>query len=133
LPTGADQEAVLDSLQTKPQDRVAALLARCLEEGARALAAEEQEQVIAAMERLAPQVDLELELTCPECGHQFVLPFDLAAFFLDETRAGAGALLREVHHMALHYHWSEAEILALTRERRRAYLALLGDAPQPFA
>ena len=33
--------------------------------------------------------------------------------------------MREVHYLALHYHWSESEILNLQRDRRRGYLALL--------
>ena len=31
----------------------------------------------------------------------------------------------EVHVLALHYHWSEAQILALPATKRRRYLALL--------
>jgi hypothetical protein len=34
-------------------------------------------------------------------------------------------LYTEVHYLALHYHWSEREILALTRGKRRKYLGLL--------
>lgn len=40
----------------------------------------------------------------------------------------ADLLLTEVHALALHYHWSERDILALPRARRRRYLALLADA-----
>jgi hypothetical protein len=57
-----------------------------------------------------------------------VLPFDTTAFFFNELRLAAGQLLREVHALALHYHWSEADILNLTRDRRRTYLSLLADA-----
>lgn len=34
-------------------------------------------------------------------------------------------LYEEVHHLALHYHWSEAEILRLPRSKRLRYLGLL--------
>lgn len=34
-------------------------------------------------------------------------------------------LYQEVHHLALHYHWSEAEILRLPRGKRQRYLGLL--------
>jgi hypothetical protein len=34
-------------------------------------------------------------------------------------------LYEEVHVLAMHYHWSESEILALTRSKRQRYLALL--------
>ena len=34
-------------------------------------------------------------------------------------------LYRDVHHLALHYHWSEGEILAMPRSKRLRYLSLL--------
>lgn len=34
-------------------------------------------------------------------------------------------LYLEVHHLALHYHWSERDILLLPRGKRQRYLALL--------
>ena len=42
------------------------------------------------------------------------------------------ALYEELHLLALHYHWAEADILRLKTSRRRRYLRLLarhiGDA-----
>jgi hypothetical protein len=37
----------------------------------------------------------------------------------------AARLLEEVHVLALHYHWAERDILALTTARRGRYLQLL--------
>jgi len=126
LPTGGDEEAVLGS---GTDDAVHALLLRCiLDDGACPLTAEDQTAVIAEMERRAPEVELELELTCPECSHQFLLPFDTTAFFLEEMALKGEELLHEVHALALYYHWSESEILKLDRRRRRAYLALLNES-----
>lgn len=126
LPTGGDQEAVL---ATKSEDRVSELLNRCiLDNGKRELSAEEQNTVIAAMEQLAPQVDLELDLTCPECSQHFSAPFDTTAFFFEEMASRSEDLLHEVHALAFYYHWSESEILALERHRRRAYLRLLNES-----
>jgi hypothetical protein len=125
LPTGADQEAVLN---VPPEKAVEALLSRCLlDDGGRPLAPQEQFALSGAMEQEAPQVDLELDLNCPECAHAFTAPLDLNSFFFDEMRVRSSQMLREVHMLALYYHWSEAEILALGRERRRAYLSLLAD------
>jgi len=39
----------------------------------------------------------------------------------------ADALIRQVHTLALHYHWSQAAILRLPRARRLRYLALLDE------
>ena len=124
LPNGTDQEFVATS--TVPS-AVNALLDRCIPE-AGGLSAEERDTVIAAMEDVAPRVDLELDLTCPECGHRAVVPFDTTSFFLQEMTGRRQQLLREVHSLAIHYHWSEAEILGMVRSRRRTYLELLSDA-----
>jgi hypothetical protein len=124
LPTGADQEAVA---HLDEREAVAALLRRCLRDESEALSVEEAARLIEAMEEAAPRVEIELDLTCPECGHAFLAPFDATAFFLAEMRMSGERLLREVHQLAFHYGWSEAEILGLERVRRRAYLSLLDD------
>lgn len=128
LPTGADQEAVLG---LAVEVAVETLLDRCLVDTAgESLSPEQRSAVIEAMDALAPQLDLEFDLSCPECSHAFLTPFDMTAFFLQEMRANSTQLLREIHYLALYYHWSEAEILGLTRSRRRRYLALLNEATQ---
>jgi hypothetical protein len=125
LPTGGDQEAVLGlDLPAAVDD----LLQRCIvDDGGATLSAADREAIAAAMDRLAPQVDLELELTCPECGHGFEAPFDLTTFFFHEMAIDGAQLLQETHALALAYHWSERDILSLARDRRRAYLSLLRD------
>jgi hypothetical protein len=126
LPTGGDQEALLGMEVDAAADQ---LLQRCMcDDGGRPLTAEEREAVIASMEQLAPQVELELDLTCPECSHEFIAPFDTTTFFFDEMRINGEQLLREIHSLAFYYHWSESDILGLRRSRRRAYLALLNEA-----
>lgn len=129
LPNGADQEAVAD---LSPGEAVATLFARCLiSDGGTTLTGEERAAVIAEMDAYAPQVDLELDLNCPECEHSFTTPFDCTSFFFSEIRAQSRHLMREVHYLALHYHWSESEILNLQRDRRRGYLALLNETLRP--
>lgn len=129
LPTGADQEAVLG---VDGPAAVDALLDRCIvDDGGVGLAPEERRAVTEAMDELSPQLEIELDLTCPECGHAFLAPFDATSYFLCEMRVSGRQLLREVHALAFYYHWSEADILGLTRDRRRAYLELLNDALIP--
>jgi hypothetical protein len=124
LPTGGDQEAVVHL-----ENAVEALVDRCVEDdGGTPLSSGECEALGVEMGQLAPQVDVELDLTCPECSHSFILPFDMTAFFLDEVAVKANELLQEVHALASYYHWSESDILSLERGRRRAYLALLHEA-----
>jgi len=124
LPNGADQESVAEL----PADAAeAALLDRCLVTERVPLAQDQRDRVIEEMERLAPRVELDLDLTCPDCAHAFPTAFDVTRFFFAELTASRHTLLREVHHLAFHYGWSEQAILALDRDRRRAYLSLLAD------
>ena len=125
LPNGADQEAVAG---LRLEEAVDALITRCLVDDDGASLDEDARLLISdAMERLSPKVEIELELTCPECGHSFSTDFDVASFFFAELAASQKTLLREVHHLAFHYGWSEEAILAMDRDRRRAYLSLLSD------
>jgi hypothetical protein len=125
LPNGADQESVA---AIPVEEAVDALLHRCvIESGDAPLNDDDRQQIADEMERIAPKVEIELDLICPECGHQFLVEFDVAAFFFTELAASQKTLLREVHHLAFHYGWSEAAILAMDRGRRRAYLSLLAD------
>lgn len=136
LPTGADQEAAL--AQGDEERALGELLRRCVVAvGEQAspdpaliarlgpLARAEIEQ---ALEAVAPRVELMLAGTCPECGRPFSRPFDLAAFFFGELRLGREQLYREVHYLAYHYHWSEREIMGLSRQKRRLYITILGEA-----
>ena len=72
-----------------------------------------------------PLADLQLELTCPACGHGWSTPFDVAAFVWAELQAWAPRLLRDVHRLASAYGWAERDILALSAWRRGQYLSLL--------
>ena len=125
LPSGGDQEAILG---LDAESAVNTLLTRCLiDDSGTPLSSGECTVLSDTMEQLAPQIDLELELQCPECTHAFVEPFDITMFFFKEMRIKADQLLREINYLAFYYHWSEAEILSLTMERRRKYLTLLSE------
>lgn len=64
-------------------------------------------------------------LDCAQCGAPWEAPFDAAGFFWQELSAWVARVLRDIHELASAYGWSEAEILALTPGRRRAYLDLI--------
>jgi hypothetical protein len=119
LPTGADQEAAAQ-LADDLEAAVALLLERCVKAGAPA------SDLSSVMAELDPQAELVLTLACPACGNEFEVPFDTGDFLAREL-AGVRDLERDVHRLALHYHWSEPEILALTVDRRRRYLELLAE------
>ena len=79
------------------------------------------------MEAVAPQIELTMEGKCPACGHEFAVPFDLERFFFSELRTSLDLLYREVHYLAYHYHWSEREIMEMSRLKRRRYMQVLAD------
>lgn len=87
-------------------------------------------EVVAAvteyMDRLDPQANLRLDLSCPACRHEWQQIFDIVSFFWSEIKAWAERLLHEVHTLASAYGWSEAEILALSPWRREVYLRMVG-------
>jgi hypothetical protein len=89
------------------------------------------EPVVAAilekMEAADPQANTQLDLICFACRHRWLAAFDIAAFLWAEIDDWARRILREVHLLARAYGWREADILAMSAARRRAYLEMLGQ------
>ncbi|MGH2511825.1 MAG: hypothetical protein ACRDGQ_03965, partial [Candidatus Limnocylindrales bacterium] len=81
----------------------------------------------AALAGLDPCADLAFVSTCPRCGTWIELELDPVDLLVRSLATGEPRLLAEAHCLAFHYGWSEAEILALARPRRLAYLELLRD------
>lgn len=84
--------------------------------------------VTTVVERMAeadPQADSHLTLNCPQCAHQWQAQLDILSFVWSEIHSRAGRLLQEVHALASAYGWREADILALSPWRRRAYLEMV--------
>lgn len=74
-----------------------------------------------------PLAEIQIDLDCPSCGNAWRAELDVAAILLSELSSHALRLLRDVHSLARHYHWAEADILAMTPARRLAYLEMLGE------
>jgi hypothetical protein len=125
LPTGGDLEAAARAGEV--EDGVVTLLERCISEPT-SLSPEAWTELAARMASLDPQAEIRLRLRCPDCGHDFAALLDAAALLLDELAADRAELYGEVHEIALRYHWSEADILALEVPRRRQYLELLAES-----
>lgn len=92
-----------------------------------ALSSTSKQALAAAIEKAGPRVELELELVCPECSRTFDVAFDPASMLLEDVGAGRAAFERELHLLALHYHWSPRDLLELTRPRRQRYLRVLAE------
>jgi len=138
LPNGADQEELSGRLEHNEAEALTLLLSRCIERigsdsspsvrQVAELSAADRHDIEERMRELAPRVEQTMEAKCAECGRTFIAPFDIQRFFLGELRTDADLLYQEVHYLAYHYHWSEREIMEMTRDRRRRYIDVLGDA-----
>ncbi len=143
LPTGGDQEAVAEIGRRDEEEAVRVLLTRCVHalgaqkpvalEAIAGLSSEALGVIETAMYEHAPHVESEPEAVCPECGKDFIAPFDMASFFLSEVRPDRRRLERDVHVLARHYHWSEQDILSLSLQKRRRYLQLLQEEFEAYA
>lgn len=109
------------------------LLERCLLRAAKdeeaktvdELPPEVVESVVEEMARADPQADVQVALSCPQCGHAWQAAFDILSFFWSEINVWAARLLREVHTIAGAYGWREADILAMSPWRRQMYLEMI--------
>jgi len=81
--------------------------------------------VLERFERLNAAAELRCGVTCPECAHSEVVDLDIGRFLWTEVRRAASRLLREIHTLAAGYGWSEPSILAMSAQRRAAYLELV--------
>ena len=79
------------------------------------------------MERADPQANISLDYSCPDCQHQWIAAFDILTFLWQELTAWAYRILGEVHQLATAYNWHEADILAMTPQRRQIYLEMINS------
>jgi hypothetical protein len=121
LPTGEDELAAARAA-AEGADAEAALLARCIVEGAPALS-----DVAKALAEVAPILDLELDATCPECAHHQELHFDIQRWVLERLLAERRQRAVETHIIARAYGWPLETIEALPRWRRRMFVSLIGE------
>ena len=77
----------------------------------------------AAMTALSPSLPFGAAVACPECGRTSELPV-CTSDWLGQLDEGP---LQDVHDIASAYGWGEGEILALSRQRRKAYLRLIDE------
>ena len=130
LPTGGD--LVVIATATNPDQAQQTLLNRCLisvhHQGNivtdTPLPSTVLDRLIATIADMDPQADIRLNLTCPNCHHGWQLSFDIASFLQREIQTWAYRLLQDVHCLARAYGWSEAEIVAMTPQRRHLYVEM---------
>ncbi|MGD0376469.1 MAG: hypothetical protein ABSB01_18035 [Streptosporangiaceae bacterium] len=125
LPTSLDLAAVACCESVEAARRT--LVRRCVEDG-QAEPGPDGDAVAAAAEaeldRRAGTSAGVMTLACPDCGREWDVELDVAAFAWREIEILAGRLLRYVDVLARRYGWSEHDILRMSPARRRFYLEL---------
>jgi hypothetical protein len=131
LPTSLDLAAIVGNTDVAESRHV--LIERCVlqaeRDGQAITAAHLPETVIIALAKAMlehdPHAEIEITLSCSECGHSWATVFDIVSFFWTELEAQAKRLLRDVDTLACAYGWRETDILALSTVRRQFYLELV--------
>lgn len=127
-PASADLLAVAGAVDAAAA-RIA-LVDRCVlairrpDGSARPLDDDEIRRLGTVIEQLDPLVDARIDIACAECGCAWSALLDVPELVWAEVQGAARGLLREIDALAQRYGWSEAEILRLSDQRRRAYLDL---------
>ena len=80
-----------------------------------------------ALEEIDPLVNFALLVGCPDCVKESRYEVDLQDVSLGMLHRAQLRLLRSVHRLALHYHWSEGQIFDLPPWRYSHYLALIEE------
>lgn len=131
LPDSLDLLAV--SANADVADARRELFERCLASARRggeevavdALPPEVVDAVSEEMDRLDPQGNVRLSISCPRCGHGWQALFDICSYLRNELDSWARSLLWEVHLLASAYGWRESDTLALSPRRRRLYVQMV--------
>ena len=126
LPSAADVRAAVDERSLAERCVTAARLP----DGTAVGPADLSDRVVAAIDEamaaLHPTAGLSVDIACGTCGVRWDAPLDVARVVAARARVDALALVAEVHALATAYGWTEAEVLAVPRARRRRYLELVG-------
>ncbi|MFC7335841.1 hypothetical protein ACFQY0_01525 [Haloferula chungangensis] len=121
VPTGRDQDALdgyLDEAMVRKK-----MIQLLLISGSRIEFTDAEEKLIEkAIEETMPELGFNGQVTCPNCQSETSVSLDPYARLRSFQ---ADAVFRDVDTIARHYHWSEREILGLSRSRRKRYLAII--------
>jgi len=117
LPSGAQVRA---PTQTDLSGDPATLAARLTIEGEAS-----ELEVGTFLEAASPVLTIDMAASCPDCGSDAQVRFDLSTYLTRRLVAERPFLVRETHLIASRYGWSHSEIMALPRDDRRAYAGLI--------
>jgi len=120
LPNGEDEMAVAGMAVVEAEKRI---LERCM---ASTNTVAKDRDVQSVMKSVAPLLFSEMQTTCPECGANQLVIFDIQTFLLSRLKNERRRVTAEVHSIAMAYHWSHHEILEIPRTLRKSYAGMIG-------
>ena len=133
LPNSADLQA-MDNVGTKglnSPDYIRNCLKKVQNRNGETVLENVPEKVIRMVKELISEkselAELNLDIACSECKHEWLSNFDIVEFLWNEFTLQAKQLLNQVHTLASRYCWREADILAMSAVRRSYYLQLQND------
>jgi hypothetical protein len=134
-PNGDDQESIVDL--DDPATALRCIISRCIVEQLKdnehhrstddpavdvsALSEEDLSAIETALESICPELTICVRAVCPECRAAQDVPVDPYLCL----RRSHSEIYTDVHVLASVYHWSEPQILALSRSRRKRYLSMV--------
>jgi len=126
-PLGVDLERWRAARPASREEAARIMLADLVVDGR----AEPQDEaaIAEAMSAADPLTALTVAAACPACGRAQSVAVDVEGLALAHFARRRQTLLRDIHRLAAHYGWTEAQCLAVPPARRAAYLALIeGEA-----
>jgi hypothetical protein len=127
-PTGEHQRQWQTQRYSSARAAQLAIVDTLVEDKHKTMARAQVDIISDALDEADPLPAFKLATICHACEMESEHAVDLEALLLAELQKVQRTLLHEVDRLAERYGWSEAAILALPHWRRRAYLAITGDA-----
>jgi len=125
VPNGADEGALL----LQPNDgkkRLNHLLSRLLSQSDKkvdlnSLNTNDLDIIDQTLEAMMPQASTVISTRCPYCESVQKINHDIYEWMSEASQD----IENDIHQLAINYHWSEKEILALPKTRRKHYIQLI--------
>lgn len=138
LPNSDDLTAIAEAPEIDEDAAIQRLLSRCLFEVRRTGQVQRLDSspslppalidaIAEEMEKADPQANVQLALNCADCGYRWLSVFDIVTFLWSEIDDWARSLVSEVCVLASAFGWREADILAMSVQRRQLYLQMIGE------
>ncbi len=131
-PNGFDQAAISGLMATNPHTAWLGLLSLCITQwdNKSKISAKDLDKVPTTVLNQVDSIiadnmstlDWDISFTCAHCNQEFTKTLDIQAYFFEELNFTSANFQQEVHYLAFFYHWSEKDILNLTRWKRKLYI-----------